>query len=92
MNERILNLLSLCLQAKEKGHDCFFDYSPHVQSVSIRSYEGGWKQGEVDENGEVVNDYVSKKFYIYVAGDNFDKEEADARFEQAEAYLKGLIA
>ena len=86
MNERILNLLGLCLQAKEKGHDVFFNYSPHVQSVSICSYEGGWKEGEI-ENDKVVVDFVNRRFSLYIDG-----EEANTILEQAEAYLKGLIA
>lgn len=44
MNERILNLLSLCLQAKEKGHDCFFRYSPHVNGFEVEIYEGSWNK------------------------------------------------
>ena len=35
MNEKILNLLSLCMQAKEKGRTCFFSYRPHVDWVEI---------------------------------------------------------
>jgi hypothetical protein len=44
MREKILNLLSLCMQAKEKGHDVFFAYSPHVNWVEIRIYKNGYKQ------------------------------------------------
>lgn len=42
--QRILNLLRLCLQAKEKGHDVFFDYAPHVQSIKIYGFVGGWAE------------------------------------------------
>jgi len=39
MEQSILNLLSLCLQAKKQGVDVFFNYSPHVQSIRIHIYK-----------------------------------------------------
>lgn len=39
MEQSILNLLSLCLQAKKQGIDVFFNYSPHVQSIRIHIYK-----------------------------------------------------
>ncbi len=82
MNERILNLLSMCLQAKEKGHDVFFCYSPHVQSVNISSFENGWtSKGEDEPNPPTV------KFSFYL-----DKDWSLAEFDKAEAYLKELLA
>jgi len=87
MNERILNLLSLCMQAKEKGHDCFFDYSPHVQCVSICVYRNGWKEGEVVDD-IVVRDFTDRKFGFYIEGDT---REVNTIIDMAEDYIKGLI-
>lgn len=47
MQDRVLNLLKLCMQAKEKGHDVFFDYSPHVQKVEIIVYKNGWDKNNL---------------------------------------------
>ena len=82
MNERVLNILSMCLQATKKGHHVFFDYSGHTESVNFRAYKGGWK------NGKECDIYVT--FYI----DEFFGSDAEnlARIATVEAYLKGLIA
>lgn len=78
MNERVLNLLSMCMQAKDRGHDAFFVYSPHVQLISIYGYMGGRIK---------YKDYdFEYRFYI----DNFHTENM-AKFDEAETYLKGLI-
>ena len=91
MNERILNLLSLCMQAKEKGHDCFFNYSPHVQKVSIDVHLPRWVSAKKDDDGEYIigsdNNVKHLEFYI----DNLDAKESEAIISQAEEYLKGLI-
>jgi len=55
MRERILNLLSLCLQAKEKGIDAFLDYSPHVNGYDLRVFNHGW----------VENGNPDFKSYVY---------------------------
>ena len=46
MNERVLNLLSMCMQAKEKGHHAFFDYSPHVDSGEVGYMESSFAEVE----------------------------------------------
>lgn len=81
MNERILNLLSLCMQAKEHGHDVFFYYSPHTAMVDVRGYKGGW-------NGATLPDF---EMHIYADGSVDDAAETGAKFELMEAYLKGLV-
>jgi len=85
MNERILKLLSLCIQAKGKGHDCFFYYSPHVSSIQIDIHKGGWKAPDADANGNVVprTDNMTKSFQFEIN----DQKKA----VKAGAYLKGLI-
>jgi len=78
MRERILNLLSLCLQAKEKGIDAFLDYSPHVNGYDLRVFNHGW----------VENGNPDFKSYVYEC---HDEEEQQAIYEQSVSYLKGLI-
>lgn len=82
MNERILNLLSLCLQAREKGIDAFFDYAPHVQTIGIRIHLKGWKESIV-VNDVMLLDYTDRRFYFDV--------NSEAEITEAEEYLKGLI-
>jgi hypothetical protein len=79
MNERILNLLSLCMQAKEKGHDCFFDYAPHVEKAEVKVYIGGWKD-RADAN------------YTFVMRQNGVTYPDELGIDTAEVVLKGLIA
>lgn len=86
MNERILNLLSLCMQAKEKGHDVFFGYRPHIDGVEISSCEGGWFPAEFDGNGNITKTATSKEFSFSIIDENTYKN-----IDEAEAYLKGLI-
>ena len=81
MNERVLNILSMCLQAKERGHHAFFDYSPHVDrgQVAISVYKNGWKE-DVDPD---------KRFIVTISGEvGYGKSS----FAEVETYLKGLIA
>lgn len=42
MNEKLKELFELCLKAKEYGADCFIDYSPHVDLLTIRIFDNGW--------------------------------------------------
>lgn len=78
MKERILNLLNLCMQAKAKGHDCFFDYQAHVNSVEVTSWENGW----------VSNKLLDRRFKFYI---NDELYNYDSLMDEAEEYLKGLI-
>lgn len=81
MNERVLNLLSMCMQAKEKGHHVFFDYNPHVDSreIDIRVYINGWKEDAGPD----------KRFAVTISGEVGYMESS---FAEVEAYLKELIA
>lgn len=80
MNERVLNLLSMCMQAKEKGHHAFFDYCPHVDrgEVVISVYKNGWKEGADPD----------KRFMVTISGKVGYMESS---FAEVEAYLKELI-
>ena len=75
--QRILNLLRLCLQAREKGHDVFFNYSPHVQSVRIYGFVDGWRE---EKNRDI-------DVYFYLD----DAEENIAKIEETEKFLEGLM-
>ena len=81
MNERVLNLLSMCMQAKEKGHHAFFNYSPHVDSgeIFVSVYKNGWKE-DADPD---------KRFMVTIDGTVGYMESS---FAEVEAYLKELIA
>ena len=46
MNERILKILSMCLQAKENGHDCFFSYRAHIEAIEIDIHVDGYKSNK----------------------------------------------
>lgn len=80
MTERVLNILSMCMQAKEKGHHAFFDYNPHVDrgEVVISVYKNGWKE----------NTDPDKRFMVTINGTVGYMESS---FAEVEAYLKGLI-
>jgi hypothetical protein len=81
MNERVLNILSMCLQAKEKGHHVFFDYNPHVDrgEVVIKVYKNGWKEDTGPD----------KRFMVTISGEVGYMESS---FAEVEAYLNELIA
>ena len=81
MTERVLNILSMCMQAKEKGHHAFFGYCPHVNrgEIVIIVYKNGW-------NDDVDPD---KRFMVTISGEVGYMESS---FAEVEAYLKGLIA
>jgi hypothetical protein len=58
MNKRILNILNMCLKLKDKGHDVFFCYSPHVQSVEVRLFIGKWSDRSPEYKKEVcINEH-----------------------------------
>lgn len=81
MNEKVLEILALCLKAKEKGHDVFFLYSPHTNGLEIRSFENGWKdkpEGEINDPAKYI------QFYL-------DKDDSDDRIKEAGEYLTNLI-
>ena len=37
-------MLRLCLKAKKYGIDCFYYYSPHVESVAVGVFDNGWSE------------------------------------------------
>ena len=89
MNERILNLLSLCMQAKGKGIDCFFNYSPHVETVRIDIHSPHWVPAQKDENGGYISgsDNLARTIEFYTNAEDF----RESKLAEAETYLKGLV-
>ena len=81
MNAKVLEILALCLEAKEKGHDVFFLYSPHTNGLEIRSFENGW---EKKPEGEINDPTKYIQFYL-------DREDSNDRIRVAWDYLKELV-
>lgn len=79
MNERVINLLSMCFQAVEKGHHVFLDYSGHIKGVNFRAFKGGYKKGKEYD--------INLTFYM-----DYKDTENLAKIDTIEAYLKGLTA
>lgn len=86
MNERILNLLLLCLQAKEKGYDVFFRYSPQCNVISIDAHVPCWKPSLKDNKGEFIPGTDNCVWGTFIS---IDREFG--KILEAETYLKGLI-
>lgn len=84
--ERILNILSLCLQAKAKGHDVFFYYHAHINQVEVKVYKGGWKPADFDEIGKVKKTYESANMDFYA-----DDRTGSHAIDEVEEYLKELV-
>ena len=81
MKDRIHALFDLCLRAKEKGHDCFFEYSAHVDAITVRTYAGGWVK-------DADPDY---RMTAYLNDGTWSEDEISTKFDKAVAYLKELI-
>jgi hypothetical protein len=81
MNERVLNLLSLCLTAKEQGVLIWFDFAPHCDAVSIYAFKEGWETTLPDEEAERYFTY-----HIYL-----NWEDAEEKITTAEQAIRDLI-
>lgn len=81
MKEKVLNLLSLCLTAKEQGVCIWFYYSPHIDAISIYALKDEWEAAPPDEVPERYFDFT-----IYLDWGN--TEERIVAVEQA---IKNLI-
>jgi hypothetical protein len=72
-NKLIVNLFKTCLKVnQETKHHVFFDYSPHVNLISIRLYSDGW-----DTN---TKDYTLKKDF-YISGELCTPQTVDEIIE-----------
>lgn len=61
IREKVVEITAAAFKAKDKGHDIFLEYSPHVQSLVIRGYIGGWV-GYTNPTWETTV-YLTDKFY-----------------------------
>lgn len=64
MEKQILEILKACMALKENGHDAFFDYSPHVDTVYIRVHINGWV---INKDADIHMGAPSKPSDIYSA-------------------------
>lgn len=85
MNKRILNLLNLCLQADDEGHNCFFSYRPSTKAVEVEIFTGRKTYGhdELGNRAEINPDY-SSHFYI-------DSRNAEEKCSEIEKVLIHFI-
>lgn len=81
MDERVLNLLSLCLTAKKQGVPVWFNYSSHIDLVQVYSYKEGWETTPPDETPD-------REFNISIY---LDWGDAENRIVEAEQAIKNLI-
>lgn len=53
--EKIHKILDLCIDVKEKGHDCFLYYMPHVDKIDISCNLLGWRsKTDADYYNEIL--------------------------------------
>lgn len=78
IKKQIHKITDLCFDAKDFGHDCFFEYSPHVQAFYFQSYKNGYEVGVKNER-----DFDSRLY--------FDKENAETELDKIIDYLENLI-
>ena len=73
MNQRILEILLMCLQAKENGHDCFFSYYPHTSQVDITIHLKGWVKGSDPDHSLSACVDIKSPMYNKSALGNIDR-------------------
>ena len=61
--ERLHGVLTLCMTISNTTKaDCFFDYSPHVNTYGVHLYRNGWESGVeaeyVDLQSDITEDNV----------------------------------
>jgi len=83
MDERILNLLRLCMQLKQQGYDYCFENTSCVNygAVEIWIYKDGYKEGKKADKMRINMDEAKSVWFV----------ENEYTIEEAEKYLKGLI-
>ena len=70
-----LDILSLCLKLKSKGHDAFYSYSGHVNWARVSVFIGGW---EDEKEPDITFDYLPTKEY-------------DLKLNNCKDYLQNLL-
>lgn len=59
IKKKVHRIMDLCFDAKDFGHDCFFNYSPHVQQFEFYLYKNGWieeKKQDIKRNTYLNDD------------------------------------
>lgn len=55
--DRLHGVLAMCMEISNNTKaDCFFDYSPHVNSYSVNIHRDGWVSGADAEYIDMVTD------------------------------------
>ena len=89
MLKYVKELVELCLEVNSKTrNEAFFDLSPHIQSVKVCVYLGGYDEYDRvnQEEGTKKADGLFKRFQMYYAG-----ELKGVKPEEVIKYLKGLL-
>lgn len=81
MDERVMELLKLCLTAKSQGVLVWFSYAPHCDCVSVYAYKEGWETTPPDEKLDYEFSYC---FYL-------DWEDVEKRLAEVEQAVLNLI-
>lgn len=80
-------LIALCLKAHEKGIDCFYNYSPHVEWSDIRVYLKGWSP-KIDPC--MYEDFLWTKMPDDVLDKDIDQSLIDATFNPIKKWIKTI--
>ena len=70
-----LDILSLCLKLKSKGHDAFYSYSAHVNWARVNVFIGGWDD---EKEPDTTFDFLPT-------------EEYDLELKNCKDYLQNLL-
>lgn len=82
MDEKVLHILSSCLQAKKIGMQIFFKYFPHTNEVNVYAQ----KEFDYSMYPDETPDYIFKyNFYL-------DSEDAEENITKAMKDIERLIA
>lgn len=57
--EKLHGVLAMCMEISNNTKaDCFFDYSPHVNSYAVHLYRNGWAEGAEPEWLDLQSDII----------------------------------
>ncbi len=85
MKDKIGRIAALCYQISEETKiDVFFDYSPHVCSISIRVYKSGW----IEDTIPVWLKCDRSDSGIYMSGQLYKKGSENDIISELEAMLE----
>lgn len=90
MNQQIKQLhsdiLQLCFAVKEKGHDAFYNYAPHVEWSTVTVHLDGW----VNEKG-----YDKQFDFLWTTDKDCTDDESKnivlSKLNECKCYLQNLL-